>query len=269
MGASPEVRAATTVEAPVPRTTTSHAPTPGDHTPEAVRVRLAGGPARSDLRDVVYGAIDGTVTTFAVVAGVAGAGLDAAVVIVLGVANLVADGFSMAVSNYLGVRAEEQRRRRLRREEEQHLDLVPEGEVEEVRQLLARWDLEGRVLDDVVEAVTSDRRRWVDVMLRLEHDLPARPMHPVRAAAATLVAFVSVGAVPLVPFVVDEVWPAAIGSAFAWSTALTGLGFAAVGVAKARVVEAGAWRSGLETLAIGGAAAGLAFAAGTLLGGLA
>ena len=60
------------------------------------------GVRHSYLKDFVYGAIDGAVTTFAVVSGVAGAGLSAGVIIVLGLANLVGDGFSMAASNFLG-----------------------------------------------------------------------------------------------------------------------------------------------------------------------
>ncbi|MGH8978267.1 MAG: VIT1/CCC1 transporter family protein, partial [Acidimicrobiia bacterium] len=66
------------------------------HTPEAIAARLRIGPRRSYLRDLVYGAIDGTVTTFAVVAGVRGASLEATILVILGIANLVADGFSMA-----------------------------------------------------------------------------------------------------------------------------------------------------------------------------
>lgn len=72
----------------------------------AIRERLSQPPKRSHLRDFIYGGIDGAVTTFAVVAGVAGAGLSATVVIILGVANLIANGFSMAVSNYAATRAE-------------------------------------------------------------------------------------------------------------------------------------------------------------------
>ena len=78
------------------------------HTSDAIRSRLREGPPQRDLRDLIFGAVDGTVTTFAVVSGVSGAGLAAGIVIVLGVANLVADGFSMGISNFLGTRAEQQ-----------------------------------------------------------------------------------------------------------------------------------------------------------------
>ena len=71
-----------------------------EHTPTAIRERLAAGPRNSYLRDWVYGGIDGSVTTFAVVTGVVGASLSPTVVLILGVANLLGDGFSMAASNY-------------------------------------------------------------------------------------------------------------------------------------------------------------------------
>lgn len=240
-----------------------------EHTPAAIEARLRRGPARSHLRDFVYGAIDGTVTTFAVVAGVAGAGLDPTVVLILGVANLVADGFSMAASNFLGARSEEQRRERTRREEERHVDVVPHGEREEVRQLLGGWGLEGPLREEVLDVVTADRERWVRLMMEQEHGLPASTSRPSLAALATFVAFVVVGSIPLAPFVVDGLPGADVDAPFAWSAATTALAFLLVGVGKAVVVGQSRWRSGLETLFVGGSAAGLAYLVGVGLGGLA
>jgi hypothetical protein len=77
-----------------------------DHTREAIRRRLAAGPRLNYLRDWIYGGIDGAVTTFAIVSGVVGAEFSSVVILVLGFANLLADGFSMAASNFSGTRAE-------------------------------------------------------------------------------------------------------------------------------------------------------------------
>jgi VIT1/CCC1 family predicted Fe2+/Mn2+ transporter len=226
-------------------------------------------PRASYLRDFVYGAIDGTVTTFAVVAGVAGAGLGDSVVIVLGFANLVADGFSMAVSNFLGTRAELQQRARARRDEEHSIALAPEGEREEIRQIFAAKGFADADLDRAVDVITADRQVWVDTMMTDELGYGADNSDPLRAAAATFAAFVTLGFLPLTVFVVDLAAPGNISAPFAWSAAMTALAFFAVGTLKARFADRRPWRSGLETLAIGGAAAALAFAVGSLLQGVA
>jgi VIT1/CCC1 family predicted Fe2+/Mn2+ transporter len=238
-----------------------------EHTPDAIRARLARGPGTSTLRDFVYGAIDGVVTTFAVVAGVAGAGLATRVVLILGVANLAADGFSMAISNFIGARSEEQRRQRYLREEQQHIAAVPAGEREEVRQILAAWGLGDGLLDGVTGAITEDQERWVRFMMQLEHGFPAAGPSPARAALATFVAFVTIGFVPLGPFVADAL-AGAVGAPFAWSAGLTAAAFFGVGVGKGLVVAQTWWRSGMETVVVGGTAAALAYAVGAGLGGI-
>lgn len=236
-----------------------------EHTPAAVRRRLDAVPPRSYLRDFVYGAIDGTVTTFAVVAGVTGAGLRSAIVVILGVANLLADGFSMAVSNFLATKAEQQSLARARREEERHIHEHPEGEREEIRQIFAGKGFAGKQLEHVVEVITSDREQWVDMMLTEELGLSRERSDPLRAAASTFLAFVVVGAVPLIAYVVEEVDATLLRSPFLWSSVLTGAAFFVVGALKARFVEENRWRSGLETLAVGGTAAALAYGVGNLI----
>jgi VIT1/CCC1 family predicted Fe2+/Mn2+ transporter len=153
------------------------------HTPAAIQDRLKAGPRHSYLRDFIYGAVDGIVTTFAVVSAVAGGGLSSGIVIVLGAANLVADGFSMAVSNYLGTRAERQLVQRARRIEEEHIASCPEGEREEIRQIFAAKGLSGNELEQMISVVTSDRRRWIDTMILEEYGLALERPSPWCASA--------------------------------------------------------------------------------------
>jgi VIT1/CCC1 family predicted Fe2+/Mn2+ transporter len=236
-----------------------------EHTPFAVSRRLDRRPSPSYLHDFIYGAVDGAITTFAVVAGVAGASLDETVVIILGGANLVADGFSMAASNFLGSRAQRQQRERARREEEHHIELVPEGEREEIRQIYAAKGFEGADLERVVDVITSDRELWADTMMSEELGYASTSPNEYRAALATLAAFLTVGFLPLLVYVYDLAAPGDVASPFAWSAALTGIAFLVVGGLKSRFVDQTWWRSALETLAVGGLAAALAYAVGAIL----
>ena len=235
------------------------------HTPDAVRRRLAAKRSPSYLQDFIYGAIDGTVTTFAVVAGVEGANLDETIVVILGGANLIADGFSMAASNFLGTRAERQQRERARHEEERHVDVLPEGEREEIRQIFASNGFAGHELERAVDVITANRELWIDTMMTDELGLSPTPRSEVRAAASTFFAFVTVGFLPLLVFVYELATPGEVAHAFAWSAVMTGAAFVVVGAVKARFVDQPWWRSALETLAVGGTAAVLAYAAGALL----
>lgn len=233
-----------------------------EHRPESIRSRLEERRRHSYLGDAVLGGIDGTVTTFAVVAGAIGAGFGAMVVIVLGFANLLADGFSMAVSNYLGTKSQLQRVAQTRRWEEQHIREIPAGEREEITQIFARKGFEGEVLDRIVETITSDQGLWLDTMLTEEHGLQLDGPSPVRAGLATFLSFLLVGVIPLVPFLVPGLDP---DQRFLASCIATGMAFVTVGVVKGAVLEEGRLRSGLETLLTGGVAALLAYVVGSWL----
>jgi VIT1/CCC1 family predicted Fe2+/Mn2+ transporter len=242
-----------------------HSATHDEHHPEAIRTRLSDAYRHSYIGDAVLGAIDGCVTTFAVVAGAVGAGFPNVVAAVLGVANLLADGFSMAVSNYQGTKSEQDLLNRVRSTEEQHIDEIPEGEREEIRQIFAAKGFEGPILEEVVGVITNDRKLWVDTMIREEWGLQIEGANPLRAAITTFIAFAAVGLLPLLPFLVVLVAPE---SAFGVSALITALAFFGVGVAKGQQTHQPKFVSGLETLLTGGAAATLAYLAGSWLHGL-
>ena len=235
------------------------------HEPAEIAARLQETTQHSYLSDFVYGAIDGTVTTFAVVSGVAGAALPAEVIVILGLANLVGDGFSMAASNYLGTRTDRQLLEKARRMERRHIRLDPEGEREEIRQIYASKGFSGERLDDVVDTITSDEEQWINTMLTDEPGLQLTTPSSFKAAATTFVAFILIGLIPLLSFVLQLVTPISLQSAYAWSAALTAIAFFLVGAAKSVFVEQKWYASGLETLVVGGTAAGLAYVVGAWL----
>lgn len=172
-----------------------------DHEPVTTR-----GLLRHYLGDLVYGANDGIITTFAVVSGVAGAQLSPRIVLILGVANLVADGFSMGASNFLAIRSEQGARR-----------------------------AEGRAVEEPF---------------------------PLRHGLATFAAFLVAGVVPLLAYLL----PAA-GDRFAVAILLTLTTLFAVGATRTLILRKGWFRSGIEMLVVGAAAAVVAYGIGALLAG--
>ena len=229
------------------------------HDPRDIAKRLKKGPRISYLRDWVYGGIDGTVTTFAVVAGVVGAELSTRALLILGVANLLADGFSMAAANYSGTTAEIEEYEQVRRMEERHVQYAPEGEREEIRQIFKAKGFEGPMLESAVDVITAKRGRWIETMMTEEHGLPPVSRSPGKAAAFTFIAFILCGSVPLFPFIFGL--PASISV----SIAMTGLTFFLIGSLRSYWSPAPWWRAGLETFLIGMTAAGLAYIVGLLL----
>ena len=224
------------------------------HTREAIRARLEGGPRSNYLRDWIYGGIDGAVTTFAIVAGVAGADLAVTVVLVLGFANLLADGFAMAASNYIGTKAERDDYDRVLGIEKRHIALAPGGEREEIRQIFAAKGFSGEDLERIVAVITSNRTLWAKTMAVEEYGLSPTQRSPVLAALSTFAAFIVCGLVPLVAYL-------SAGGIVSCVLA-AGATFFGVGAIKSRWSPVAWWRSGLETFLIGMSAAAVAFAVG-------
>jgi vacuolar iron transporter family protein len=232
------------------------------HHPREIARRLKQGPRASYLRDWVYGGIDGTVTTFAIMAGVVGASLDARVVLILGACNLLADGLSMAAANYSSTKTEIDEYAHVRRMEERHVALAPEGEREEVRQIFQSKGFEGEALERAVEVITEQHERWIDTMMTEEHGMPPVTRSPARSALFTFLAFVLCGSVPLLAYLLQLNHPLAV------ATVMTGVTFFVIGSLRSRWSPTPWWRAGLETFVIGMAAAIVAYLVGDFLQGI-
>lgn len=239
------------------------------HTTEAIKGSAEHHKSGSYVGDFVYGAIDGSVTTFAVVSGVAGAALSVNIVIILGLANLLADGFSMAVGNYLSSKSNVEFIEKERKREEWEIEHYPGGEVEEIRQIFIKKGLKGKNLEDVVKTITSNKKVWVDTMMADELNLIEDKTSPVKKGAVTFVSFAIVGSIPLIPYFLSFFFEAVKEIVYPFSVIMTFIAFFFIGSVKVYVTEKNWFRSGLETLLVGGVAAIIAYSIGYLLRGLA
>ena len=217
------------------------------------------------LGEFVYGAIDGTITTFAVVAGATGAGLSSGIVIILGFANLLADGFSMACGNFLSERSQRQYIQKERRREQWEIEHVPEGEKEEVREIFQKKGFSGKDLDRAVEIITSDKKTWVDTMMKDELGLLESNKSPWMTAGMTYFGFIVVGLIPLLAYVLSYVFPFFEQNTFGIAVMMTMVALVVIGAIKRIVAKTNLWKAVLETVFIGGAAAAMAYYVGFLL----
>jgi len=226
------------------------------HEPEIIAQRLKKGIQHSYLKDFVYGAFDGLVTTFAVVSGVTGAQLDHRTIIILGFANLVADGFSMAASNYLGTRTQNQERELLEEYERSQVQQNPLGESHEVREIFIQQGQEGELLEKNIEFILKDKKRWVNFMLAEEYGHRGPPRSPFKAAGLTYLAFIIFGLTPLLAYIFHWNGP------FLKATLMTTFGFFVIGLVKGIWTVGSIWISGFKTFLIGSLASALAYYVG-------
>lgn len=213
------------------------------------------------IREIVYGGNDGIVTTFAVVAGTMGADLPHAIVIVLGLANLFADGLSMATGAYLSEKSDQAQWKRIRSEEDKEIDAMPDMERAEVREYFAGLGFSGGDLDRAVEVVTSDRKRWLDVMMVAEHGYTGgEDSRPLLDGVMTFLSFVFFGAIPLIPYflgVPEE-------NRFAVAIGGTAVALVLLGAARSYVTKEKMYRGPLEIVFVGALGALVAYGVGVL-----
>ena len=221
------------------------------------------------IGEAVYGALDGIVTTFAVVAGVEGAKLPSGIVLILGFANLIGDGLSMGVGSYLSTKSQREYQKSERVREEWEIDNYPDGEIEEIKQIYRKKGFQGEDLDRAVGIITSNKNIWVDTMMVEELGIIEENGHPFYNGLSTFISFLIAGFIPLLFFVAALAVPSLGRYTFEMSVVLTGLTLFTVGSLRVLVTQTSWWKSGFEMLLVGGMAALGAYLVGYFLRGLA
>ena len=216
------------------------------------------------LGEFVYGGMDGCVTTFAVVAGSVGAGLNSSVIIILGFANLLADGFAMSVGAYLSAKTQKDNFDKYRAQAAHNMEAVHEVEKEEVRRIYSQKGFEGNLLNQVVEVITRDKDRWIDVKMKEGLQMSRPVKSPIWIGGITYISFIIIGLIPLVVFVLDYLNPIN-KDLFITSSILTAIGFLIIGWLKAYVNQTRILKGISETVGLGAIAAVVAYFVGDLL----
>jgi vacuolar iron transporter family protein len=216
------------------------------------------------LGEFVYGGIDGAVTTFAVVSGAVGAELDNAVIIILGFANLLADGFAMSVGAYLSSKSVKDNYNKHKAIEYWEVDHLPELERKEVEDIYKEKGFNGDLLKQVVDTITADKDRWVDVMMKDELMMSEETRSPFMMGFVTYISFIAIGLIPLLIYVWDFITPFP-SNLFLWTSIFTSVAFIFIGFLKSYVTETSKLKGILETLVLGILAAVVAYFVGDIL----
>jgi VIT1/CCC1 family predicted Fe2+/Mn2+ transporter len=240
------------------------------HSPKVISQAIEehGGASHQYIGDMVYGGLDGIVTTFAVVSGVAGANLGSGVILILGLANLLADGLSMAAGAYLSLKSEREYYERERQREAWEVEHFSDGERAEMLGIYRAKGYSQTDAETLVKIQSQDKKLWVDAMMVQELGLLPDERKPILSALATPGSFISAGSVPLLVYLLGLFMTVDPDVAFGVSVVLSGVALFALGAAKVLVTERNWFRSGLEMLLVGGLAAGVAYLVGYLLRGL-
>jgi vacuolar iron transporter family protein len=225
----------------------------------------------SYFKEVIYGGVDGIITTFAVVAGFSGATLSNEtttqltflVALLFGLANLFADGISMGLGNFLSVRSDQDLYNGMRKREALEIREHPEYEFQETITILMKKGYLEEDARTIAKLYQKNENYWVDFMMNHELKVPdPRSESAIFTSVATFLSFVSFGIIPLVPFMaMPQEDPSVV---FLYSVIGTALALSLLGVLKWKVVGTSLKKSLLEVLVIGGIAAIMAFLVGSL-----
>ena len=216
--------------------------------------------SRGSMRSLILGLNDGLVSILALVAGVTGGTYDTTIIILAGIAGVVAGAISMAFGNYISIKSEIELYHSEIEREKREIKEKPQEEVEEVREIYRQKGFKGEQLEGIVKHLTSDEKRWLDVMMKEELGLfKGKFESPAKLALVTGIAFIMASITPLFPF-----FFLGAKSALVAALIMTGIALFGAGAAKAVLTKKSWLISGIEMLVIGMLATAATFTIGSL-----
>jgi vacuolar iron transporter family protein len=228
-----------------------------DHHTEQVHA-----PGGSSLRDLMLGLNDGLVASFAVTSGVAGAFASSRIVVMAGLAEMLGGAVSMGLAAFISARSQIEFYHSEIERERDEIQRWPEREREEIRAIYRGKGFGGELLERIVAHITADPERWSDVMMREELGMAVESFDkPLRSALTVGLSYFAGATVPVLGYLFVPAHEGLIISVIATVGTLF-----AVGAAKTTITARSWWRSGLESMATGIAAAAVTFGAGSFFG---
>ncbi len=216
------------------------------------------------LSEFVYGGIDGSITTFAVVAGGVGANLDTSIILIMGFANLLADGLSMSIGAYLSGKSEKDNFKKHKAREHWEVEHLPELERDEIREIYKEKGFTGELLEQVVQVICSDEDVWVDTMMKEELEMIDNSKSPIDIGLVTFLSFISLGIIPLSIYVIDIFIEISFNK-MVFASILTLMAFLLIGFLRGVANHKNKLLSMLETASMGAIAAVVAFYVGDFI----
>ena len=208
------------------------------------------------VRDVVIGMSDGLTVPFALAAGISGAVDNSHLVVVAGLAEIAAGSIAMGLGGYLAARSDAEHYESERKREELEVKEIPDEEAREVQNVFTDYGLTRDEAAHVVQALTKKPKEWVDFMMRFELGLEEpNPKRALQSAATIAGSYIGGGFIPLAPYMVLH----SARNALVWSALVTLIALGVFGYIKGRFTGSKPGRSALQTVVIGGLAAGAAF----------
>lgn len=220
------------------------------------------------IKSIVYGGLDGIITTFAVVAGSVGGELSFRVVLILGFSNLLADGFSMAVGDFLSTKSQNEYEKTVRHKKQIDIMQHPEQEAKQIKNSFTEQGINEHDADLLVTTLAKYEKPFVNQIMKMEYGSNTTEDSPLKNAIVTFLSFSIFGIVPLLIYVLSMYIPGLLQNAFYIAALLTGMTLFILGAVKSKVTQSNWLRSGFEMLVVGGLAALVAYGVGVILGGL-